>query len=106
MYRVTILHPDGFSEEANVSSDSHTFTGVLKGRTYDVTVMAFNVIGESTLANTTIGELNLLTKQLRIITIIIILCGTVKIIIINFCVCKIGSPIVALCNQIIRQTNS
>ena len=42
-----------------VSSDTtaHTFTGVLKSRTYNVTVLATNVIGEGTLAHTTIGEL-------------------------------------------------
>ena len=58
MYHVTITHPDGFSREATVSSDTttHTFTGVLKGRTYNVTVLATNVIGEGTLAHTTIGE--------------------------------------------------
>ena len=37
-------------------STTHTFTGVLKGRTYNVTVLATNVIGEGTLAYTTIGE--------------------------------------------------
>ena len=42
---------------ATVSSDTttHTFT-VLKGKTYNVTVLATNVIGEGTLAHTTIGE--------------------------------------------------
>ena len=43
---------------ATVTSDTttHTFTRVLKGRTYNVTVLATNVIGEGTLAHTTIGE--------------------------------------------------
>ena len=60
-YHVSIFNstdPDDFSREATVSSDTttHTFTGVLKGRTYNVTVLATNVIGEGTLAHTTIGE--------------------------------------------------
>ncbi len=59
-YRVSIFNStdsDDFSREATVSSDTttHTFT-VLKGRTYNVTVLATNVIGEGTLAHTTIGE--------------------------------------------------
>ena len=60
-YRVSIFNstdPNDFSRVATVSSDTtiHTFTGVLKGRTYNVTVLATNVIGEGTLAHTTIGE--------------------------------------------------
>ena len=60
-YRVRIFNStdsDDFSRVATVSSDTttHTFIGVLKGRTYNVTVLATNVIGEGTLAHTTIGE--------------------------------------------------
>ena len=59
-YRVSIFNstdPDDFSRETTVSSDTtaHTFT-VLKGRTYSVTVLATNAIGEGTLVHTTIGE--------------------------------------------------
>ena len=59
-YRVSIFNstdPDDFSRVATVSSatTTHTFT-VLKGRTYNVTVIATNVIGEGTLTHTTIGE--------------------------------------------------
>ena len=57
-YYVSIFDPDDFCRKATVSSNTttHTFTGVLKGSYYNVTVLATNVIGDGTLAHTTIGE--------------------------------------------------